>query len=756
MNKIYLPGCTPEPLSNYLKALGVLRVLVELGQDSQAKGYWEDDVFVLMTTLHKGELIDFLLEKYQPTPLISPWNGSTGFYPKDNRKTLDSLLNSQGERLKEYRKTIQIGQGVVNQLNLSEQPEDEMKKLLLMKLRNCLPDRVIQWLDTCALITEKKLELPPLMGTGGNDGNFEFSRTFMQQLQEVMDFQTGKSTLNSANLLQGALLGDAIPKLPFSGVIGQFNPIAAGGANAAPGYQAKSRVNPWDFILMLEGTLLFTAGVSRRYGAINSGDLTYPFTVKGSNFGYGSASDNDQTRGELWLPLWLQPTGIKELQILFREGRAKVGKRTAKTGVDFALAVSGLGVDRGLSEFVRYSFQIRNGLSYFAIPLGRFQPQQNPKIELLAELDSWLLKFGEVASNNNAPASVKRTYRQLENAIFEWTQYRVTNVEQSGLIASATSPAQREKLLNILITLGAVEKSLSQSLTFIQEKYLKPIPLLRKEWVNACNDESVEFRLALSLAGKGLQQKIIPFHEKLLLINAPFSSQFRSRLVKVRGNQWADQEDGITLWQEASLVQNLITLIKRENLDSEPQKTRSDDFSQNPEKLSRFFSNYANLSDICLWIDGKTNDARIDAIARGLSLIKFHHSVPLPPQDKHSQLYPPIAYSLLAVVQRRLIKANHHQRVDSLQNEVNYNEAQKDVILPKVPGLFAKISGGDCVGATKLAAQRLHASGLKPAIREGIYEPRDRALRIAAALAFPLSEKDASFLLNQIQQRELS
>lgn len=240
IESITLGGCTPEPLSNYLKALGVLRLLVEQKQDPQAKGYWQNDAFVLVTHLTRNDLETFFLEHYKPTPLVAPWNGSTGFYPKDvaQKRLLSSIQEAQAERFQLYGETIATAQKQVDALNLTVQPKDkEEKRRLLERLRNTLPDEAVKWLDTCALVTSGDLKFPPLTGTGGNDGTFEFSRTFMQQLQELLDVETGKPTPNAALLLKAALFDATLPALPFNGKIGQFNPIAAGGANAAPGYQ---------------------------------------------------------------------------------------------------------------------------------------------------------------------------------------------------------------------------------------------------------------------------------------------------------------------------------------------------------------------------------------------------------------------------------------------------------------------------------------------------------------------------------------
>lgn len=58
-----LPGCTPEPLIAYLKALGVLRLVSEQ-KDPGARGFWRNDVFWLRSTLDRDALVKFFLEEY--------------------------------------------------------------------------------------------------------------------------------------------------------------------------------------------------------------------------------------------------------------------------------------------------------------------------------------------------------------------------------------------------------------------------------------------------------------------------------------------------------------------------------------------------------------------------------------------------------------------------------------------------------------------------------------------------------------------
>ena len=78
MPDLRLAGCSPEPLAHYLKALGVLRLVSEQA-DPDARGFWDGDIFVLRTSLDEPALLSFFAERYAPTPLLSPWNGGSGF-----------------------------------------------------------------------------------------------------------------------------------------------------------------------------------------------------------------------------------------------------------------------------------------------------------------------------------------------------------------------------------------------------------------------------------------------------------------------------------------------------------------------------------------------------------------------------------------------------------------------------------------------------------------------------------------------------
>ena len=102
MPDIALHGCTSRPLAAYLKALGILRITGEQ-LDKRACGFWRNGLFVLSSDVDRQKLCDFFLTAYIPTPVVTPWNGGSGFYPGDNREGIDFIAGSENPRLAAYR-----------------------------------------------------------------------------------------------------------------------------------------------------------------------------------------------------------------------------------------------------------------------------------------------------------------------------------------------------------------------------------------------------------------------------------------------------------------------------------------------------------------------------------------------------------------------------------------------------------------------------------------------------------------------------
>lgn len=471
-----LAGCRPEPLGSYLKALGVLRLVAEQ-TDPGACGWWAPDGFVLSSTLDEESLARFFLADYRPTPLLSPWNSSSGFGP-EGAGELHVIEASTDPRLARYREAIQIARQV-----LAEDPAgDRPKEQLLVECRSRLPDACVPWLDAAAVLTDGRAVYPPLLGTGGNDGRLEFSRNFHQRVLDVLGLTKSKG-YDRAAWLADALLDHGGSTGMRGRSPGQFDPGAAGGVNSAPTGAADSVLNPWDWVLLLEGSLLFASGSARRLGADSSGRAAAPFTVDPSAGGYASASDAEGSRGELWAPLWSRPAGFREVRRLFAEGRADWRQGHARSGLDLAKAAASLGVDRGIEAFSRHAFVERFGLSTVAVPVGRVVARERSAVAPLAELDSWLDRLRRGA---NPPAAVAGGLRAVDRASFELT------AEGGGA-----------RLLRVLVEAARLEAAVGRSTSFRENARMGPVRGLdARRWMQALETEDLgpELRLAACLA----------------------------------------------------------------------------------------------------------------------------------------------------------------------------------------------------------------------------------------------------------------
>src|ERR1035437_8042201 len=177
MNTIRLTGCVAEPLGSYLKALAVLRLVSEQA-DPTVRGWWDGACFCLETKLDEAGLVEFFLERYAPTPMLSPWNGGSGFYPKDRKVGLDAIGTSGEERFSVYREAIQRAKriaGVGEDKAGSPAEEEGRRTKIQLACRNTPPHGGVEWLDAAVGISaEGKRAFAPILGTGGNEGRLDY------------------------------------------------------------------------------------------------------------------------------------------------------------------------------------------------------------------------------------------------------------------------------------------------------------------------------------------------------------------------------------------------------------------------------------------------------------------------------------------------------------------------------------------------------------------------------------------------------
>jgi CRISPR-associated protein Csx17 len=199
--------------------------------------------------------------------------------------------------------------------------------------------------------------------------------------------------------------------------VGQFDPAAAGGPGSSAFGAAKSRVNPWGYVLLVEGALLFAASTARRneHGAARA---AIPFTVYTSADGSASGAEGEESRGEVWAPLWREDFTLAEIRQLFGEARASWRGRPARRAVDFYAATRTLGVTRGVDEFVRYGLHRRNGLAYAATPLDRVQVVTKPRVRLAASVEDWPARL----RRSDSPTAIRHAVRQFDAAFLRYAR----------------------------------------------------------------------------------------------------------------------------------------------------------------------------------------------------------------------------------------------------------------------------------------------------------------------------------------------
>jgi CRISPR-associated protein Csx17 len=426
-----LPGLRPTPLASYLAGLGLVRLLGEQA-DPDLTAVWAGAGLVLDTTV--ADLAEWLVDRYRPTPVLSPWNEGSGFGAKDvtPKQRLDDLLDGTNPRFAPFRAamTAAILAGE------SYRTTGGTKERAVREFRNRCPEELLPWIDAAVVLGGADAYFPPLLGTGGNDGRLDFSTTFHQRLLELLDPAPAarrRALALAADLLAGSQV-EPLAKLP----IGQFDPAAAGGKGSSPFGDADSIANPWSFVLLVEGALLFAASAARRtmHGARRA---AIPFTVTASPDGSPSGADGETSRGEVWAPVWDRPFAWPEIRQLFTEARATWRGRPAQRASDFYAATRTLGVARGVGAFVRYGLHQRNGLAFVAVPVEVVPVAEKPAVRLAGRLEEWVswVRRGE------STTAVGRAVRRYDTAHLafvrdgdEWALARllaaVTDLEQAA------------------------------------------------------------------------------------------------------------------------------------------------------------------------------------------------------------------------------------------------------------------------------------------------------------------------------------
>jgi CRISPR-associated protein Csx17 len=570
------------------------------------------------------------------------------------------------------------------------------KETIVQACRDRLHARVVEWLDAAVTIgPDGDLGFPPLLGSAGNEGHLDYSNAFMQRVAAML-LNPGEEA-RSEQLLRNALFGTAADGFVVAS-IGQHDPGRAGGYNQGPAIETKDvPTNPWNFILAIEGTIVWASGVARRQGAGRTRFLCSPFTVNARPVGYSSSAntDGDSARAEVWAPLWNRPLGYSELRAFLSEGRAEVGRRRATHAIEFAEAATSLGVDRGVTSFVRYSLLKRRGDSYVALPAGRFAVQARTESDLLRELDPILNRVDRFlrsfkAIGQEAPARFVSARRSVDIATFE-------------LLLHGGAP----RVTALVAALGRLEQLFATRDLTKKPRLHAPLSGLSLNWLAAADDGSVEVRIAAALASIGRTGDVGPLRANLAPVDP------------ARPWTWCNGR-GQTGWMGNALPARLARVLARRMMDGDRLGCRS-----NPV--------WAVLTlhpvDVAAFIEGAVDDSLVEDLLFGFTWLQWSRRDSASTVLKQllakwaspvGDLVVPRTWALLKL----LFLPKPVQRADG--TEVN--------VRPE-PSIVPQLCAGRIRDACEIAERRLRSSGL-PVLRSRFPDAGD-GIRLAAALLLP-------------------
>lgn len=754
-NEIALAGCSPTPLANYLKALGVLRLIASptssvsgAAADPEARGWWENECFRVRTSLDSEALTRFFLEEYAPSPLIGAWNGRAGFLEDEDSQrsgaeVVRKFEKSQAERFADINKTIvylrkepllamyrKLRDEAKNENDEEKKKDlkkrtDRVKKNLLPQLRGNTNSRHLSLLDAAFVLGDDNRPAP-ILGSGFNDGSRDFGVNFLEKIAILFNLDDGKPTNRSVAELEVTLFNSP-GKIESAETMGQFSP-GQGGANATTGFKGDNPLNPWDVILALEGALLWSGALTCRWGTQSTSKAAFPFTYEPNMAGSGALSiaDPNPPRGEIWVPLWSKPCSLVETESLFAEGRITLGVRIARTGLDAARAIAQLGICRGIAAFERYSIiQPDTKMPYQATPLGRIKAPVASSSDLIADLDegNWLAQVRLLVrpSKKGVPARARVTVKQLEDALFAMSEAHV-------------SPLAIQVALSAL---GELVEWLRDSRNTTAK--IPPPPRLSYKWVRKADDGTPEYRVAAALASLGWwpgensrqdapAEDDVPSTDTAMDIElAAHFAPLAPEAIPRKRRKWdaENQGRGRVVWGAGGLESNLIAILRRRLIDKSIAAPLD---AAAP----------AQLADIVAFLEGNFDDVRCARLLAGLIWAK---PAWLPFVKRPLRPVVPFAYAALKPIFAPAV---------SLKVIANEGLVPRDCKLPIPPGLIARLRSGRVEEAVRLALARARASGIAcPFVNPGIPQTTRIGRRLAAALLIPLDNYGVKTLMER-------
>ncbi|GII96334.1 type I-G CRISPR-associated protein Cas8g1/Csx17 [Sinosporangium siamense] len=716
MNRIVLRGCRADVLAGYLQALGLLRV-VAAQADPKARLHWRGDVAILDTTLCEEDLFVWLARSYRPAAIVSPWNSGSGFAGNGKSRSAEQALQAvhdlDDERLQPLRRAITVGRRVVDEGRRrgwggkKDEMWDKNHKVDLVRLcRNMLPDDALAWLDVAVTLTLDDVAFNALAGTGGNFGRQDLSATYYDRLLRLMGPKA--KVAESRNWAEAALIGrEDVAYLRDT--VGQYDPGRAGGIHSAADEKVDGFANPWSFVLVMEGTLLFASAAVRRNGSGHASEAK-PFFTRSTPLGHGSAAEDEPVKGEQWVPLWDQPAGAVEVAHLIGEGRAQWRHRQATSGLEFALALASLGVDRGLKAFHRFIIAERLGQSPLAVHAGKIAVASRPEEALLRGPYRWL----EQVRRLKPPGGVATALRRVEREVF-----------------AVAAGGGRTAMARFVVEFGRLHETVGRSGTLRKDVAPYKAGEHTADWLAALDDGSREWWLAAGFAALRDETKAT-------------GPGVRELLTRTGTSGWQDTPGcGVELYG-TTLVRALteahrIRGIKTRDMSS---SVAAEDESARGVQTAYRYGQRLPMGLLAAFLAGDVRDDLVADYLRGLLVLgcRPRSEASWPRYGPH---LPDWTLSLL------LPFFGTGELTMKVPDARSGEQSVKAVRLAPRPGWIASLAAGQVDAVVREAQLRLRMAGLQPRIPR-LPASRVDGPRLAAALLLSCTRRDRERSLARI------
>lgn len=506
-------------------------------------------------------------------------------------------------------------------------------------------------------------------------------------------------------LLRGFLHGTPTRSLRESAA-GMFMLGSAGGANTGPGVEnEKLPNNPWQFIFLIEGSLLWAGSLSSQQSGMSSVGrfATSPFTVRHVAAGNSSFDGARDQAGvvEVWTPVWSRPSSVREIERLLADGRVEVRARSgsmerARDALDFADAVGSLGVDRGVESFLRFALLDRRGGSYIAVPAGRLQVRHRSEVDLLRQLDAQLdvldSQFIRRFKGDGPPANLRSLRSNVNEARFD-----------------VATRGGSDAMVRLVRAVGALERVLARRDPSKDPRLPRPLGGLGLEWIAACGD-TPEVRLAAALTSLGRTGGAGGFRSYVSSVSPQKEWEF---LPAPRSRSWFG----------STLPARLASVLSRRLLDvNAPGKEAAG--GRNPTWGAR----QVGIEDIAVFLEpGLIDEVALEELLFGFTWVKQGPG-PKPRIGGPAAPPAPREYALLKLL--------------CLPDGVPVGTER--VTLKTPPELVPLLIAGRVDDAVRVASAALRARGLKPRrLSPSHRTDAEFGTRLAAALLFPMFQVDA-------------